>query len=119
MPYGFSDDTWLDAKEEARQAMIEAARNESLVSYGELFRLVRSITLEPHDAARVSPFLDQISVGEDEEGRGLLSVVVVHQHGDQQPGPGFFVLARSRGRVGSNEEIWIGELQAVYDEWAD
>ena len=34
--------------------------------------------------------LGDISSAEDDAGRGLLTVVVVHKSGDMKPGPGFF-----------------------------
>ena len=61
----------------------------------------------------------EISPEEDEEGRGLLTVVVVHKTGDRKPGPGFFRLARSRGRHIVDEDLfWIAELRIVYDAWS-
>ena len=63
--------------------------------------------------------LGEISSEEDEESRGLLTVVVVHKSGDGKPGTGFFRLARSRGRHILDEEwFWIEELRNVYDVWS-
>lgn len=119
MPHGFSEDDWAGAKVEGRALMISAAKGKRLISYGKLFGAVRFITLDPHDRTRVAAFLDEVSLAEDSDGRGLLSVVVVHKNGDRQPGPGFFTLARARGRVGLDEAIWINELRTVYEAWAD
>ncbi len=46
----------------------------------------------------------------------MLTAAVVGKH-DGWPGEGFFVLARSLGRRGTEEEIWTAEfqkLQGVY-----
>ena len=64
--------------------------------------------------------LGEISSEEDEEGRGLLTVVVVHKAGDMKPGSGFFTLARSRGRdIGDRQKIWVEELERVYEIWSE
>ena len=116
--HGFSDDQWIAAKDEARQAMIAVARSESLIAYSDLVRKIRTYVLEPNGAP-LAHMLGEVSSEEDEEGRGLLTVVVVHKTGDLRPGPGFFRLARSRGRHFVDEEqFWIQELRIVYDTWS-
>jgi hypothetical protein len=74
--------------------------------------------LEAHDP-RLFHLLDKISRGEDAVGRGMLTVVVVHKHGDMQPGPGFFELAKALGRDTKNiEKCWIDELRKVHAIWS-
>jgi hypothetical protein len=51
---------------------------------------------------------------EDAAGRGMLSVIVIHQGGDGRPGPGLFVLARELGRDVRDKEIfWVTEVALV------
>jgi hypothetical protein len=53
--------------------------------------------------------LGQISKAEDAEGRGMLSVIVVHKTGEKrgQPGDGFFKLAQEFGRdVRDRLQFW-------------
>ena len=117
----FAQDIWNAAKTEAREAMIEVARREGTVSYSDLARRIRPILgcgLEPHDP-RLWEMLGQISRAEDDERRGLLTVVVVHKTGDMKPGPGFFELAKCRGRDTSDiVRCWIEELNKVHDIWS-
>ena len=116
--HGFSEGQWIAAKEEARQAVIAVARSKSVIAYSDLVRKITSCILEPN-GAHLAHMLGEISSEEDEEGRGLLTVVVVHKTGDLKPGPGFFRLARSRGRhIVDEEEFWIEELHNVYDAWS-
>ena len=116
--HGFSEDQWIAAKEEARQAMITVARSKDVIAYSDLVRKITSCILEPNGTP-LAHMLGEISSEEDEEGRGLLTVVVVHKTGDMQPGPGFFRLARSRGRhVEDDEHFWIEELRNVYEVWS-
>ena len=116
--HGCSEDQWSAAKEEARQVMIAVARSKSVIAYSDLVRKITSCILEPN-GTHLAHMLGEISSEEDEEGRGLLTVVVVHKMGDMKPGPGFFRLARSRGRHIVDEELfWIEELRNVYDAWS-
>ena len=116
--HAFSEDQWIVAKEEARQVMITVARSKSMITYSDLVRKITSCILEPN-GAHLAHMLGEISSEEDEEGRGLLTVVVVHKTGDLKPGPGFFRLARSRGRhIVDEEQYWIEELRNVYDTWS-
>jgi hypothetical protein len=64
-------------------------------------------------------FLNQVSTAEYDQGRGLLTAVVVYRSGDQMPGPGFFELARSLDyRFDDETEFWLAELRRVYQAWS-
>ena len=116
--HGFVQSEWDAAKDEARQVMIGCARARQMIPYSDLVRQITRIRLQAHDA-RLSHFLGEIASEEDDKGRGLLTVVVVHKSGDMQPGPGFFELAQSRGRETSNiVECWVEELKKVFAYWA-
>jgi hypothetical protein len=117
--HGFVQSDWEAAKDEARQIMIDCARARRMIPYSDLVRQITRIRLQAHDA-RLSHFLGEIASDEDERGRGLLTVVVVHKSGDMQPGPGFFELAQSRGRDTSNiVECWVDELKKVFAYWVN
>ena len=116
--HGFPDSVWDAAKEEARNAMIRIARRGVTMSYSDLVLRIESCTLEPHDQ-RLAHMLGEISTEEDEAGRGLLTVVVVHKTGDMKPGSGFFKLAKQRGRdVSDTDRCWVEELNKVYKAWS-
>ena len=118
MPHGISQSEWDTAKDEARHLMIGRAKLRGMIPYSDLVTHIHRIRLEAHDA-RLSHFLGEIASEEDEKGRGLLTVVVVHKSGDMQPGPGFFELAQSRGRNTANIiECWVEELKKVFAYWA-
>ncbi|MGH6787880.1 MAG: hypothetical protein ACREBO_13705 [Novosphingobium sp.] len=87
------------------------------MSYTDLCDEIAAIRFDPHDS-RLPHFLGQISTEEDAAGRGMLTAVVVHKH-DGQPGPGFFVLAKSLGRaVADQERTWIEELSNLKQIYA-
>ena len=116
--HGFPESVWNAAKEEARQVMIAVARRGRVISYSDLVGKITSCHLDAH-GPHLAHMLGEISSEEDEAGRGLLTVVVVHKTGDMKPGPGFFELAQSVGRnTADGEQFWIEELRQVYEVWS-
>lgn len=119
LDHGFPQSDWDAAKDEARAMMISIARRKRTISYSELVAEIRAIKLAPHDP-RLFQFLGEIASDEDDAGRGLLTVVVVHKGGDLNPGKGFFDLARSRGKDARDETaFWASELNRVHAYWSD
>ena len=116
--HDFAEEAWEAARTEARQAMVAVAVRRRVIAYSDLVVEIRSLDLEPQ-GERLAHMLGEISTAEHEAGRGMLTVVVVHKHGDQMPGPGFFQLARSLGRdTRDRDAFWIGELEKVYRAWS-
>lgn len=116
--FGFSDEQWSDAKAEAKALLADRARMRGMIPYSDLVESLKTLQLEAHDP-RLFELLGEVSSEEDDAGRGMLSVIVVHKHGDMQPGPGFFELARSRGKDTSDIlRCWIEELHKVHGYWS-
>ncbi len=91
MPYGFPQDSWERAKEEALLVLQRRAsrRHSQTISYTELVESLTAIQINPHDP-RLTSFLEEIVVNEHTNGRPLVTVLVVHQRGDQMLGDGFY-----------------------------
>jgi hypothetical protein len=88
-----------------------------MMPYSELVTFIHSLQLDAHDP-RLFHLLGEISREEDAAGRGMLTVIVVHKHGDQRPGFGFFELAEELGRdTSDNDECWIEEFKKVCAFW--
>lgn len=116
--FGFSDEQWSDAKAEAKALLADRARVRGMIPYSDLVESLKTLQLEAHDP-RLFELLGEVSSEEDDAGRGMLSVIVVHKNGDMQPGPGFFELARSRGKDTSDIlRCWIEELHKVHGYWS-
>jgi hypothetical protein len=116
--YGYTKKDWKAARDEARQAMIEAARRGTTLFYSQLVGQIESITFTPHDF-NLFHLLGQISTCENESGRGMLSVVVVRKQ-DGLPGQGFFDLARDLGRDTSDpDRFFVAELGRVLHSWQE
>lgn len=118
--YGFDNTAWEKAKEEGKKILIDYAKRRQMVPYSIFITHIHSIALpDPHDP-RLAHFLDEISEAESKAGRGMLTALVVHKHGDYQPGPGFFELARRLGHDTEDiEKFWIQEVKRVFAAWAE
>lgn len=116
--YSYSLADWNSAKEEMRQILIERAKVRGMIPYSELAAKVQAIILQPESYA-LAAMLGEISTEEDAAGHGMLTVIVVHKHGDMQPGPGFFELAKELGRDTSDIlQCWVDELKQVHAYWS-
>ena len=115
--YGYPPEKWNAAREKLTRALWIKAAAESQMSYSDGTQILRDLVpLEPHDSV-FHQMLGQISILEDAGGKGMLSALVVHKYGDQQPGPGFFDLAAQLGRdVHDKEKCWIDEVKRLYEE---
>lgn len=107
-----------------REALIETvtgilgavAEERATITYQDLLaRLAREL---PADGPLSLPvLLREISTREHEQGRPLLSAVVVRPSG--VPGGGFFRLAGELGRTGSDRRsVWADEVSRVYEVYA-
>lgn len=115
--HGFPKDKWEAAKAEAKSLLVGYARRRQMIPYSEFVTKIRSINIEYHDP-RLFHFLGEISAEESTAGRGMLTALVVHKHGDMQPGPGFFELAQELGHDTSDIlKFWIEEVKVVFAAW--
>ena len=116
--HGHLRSDWDATKELAREILRrQAALPSPTISYSALAARLAPVRFEPDDHG-FHAMLGEISTEEDDEGHGMLSVLVVHKTGDLQPGPGFFQLAASRGRdICDPMKVWIDEFNAVTTFW--
>ncbi len=116
--FGFDDIAWEAAKAEGRDVLIRCARERRMIPYSEFIQHIHSISFDGAHDPRLRHFLGEISSAEAHAGRGMLTALVVHKHGDYQPGPGFFESARSLGHDTSDiEKFWIQEVKKVFAAW--
>jgi len=112
--YGYADTDWERAKAEARGLLVEVAGTvDGFISYSELVGKVKAISFDPRDS-RLWYLLRQISSEEDAAGRGMLTALVTHAHGDMMPGEGFFDLAKALGYDTRDElGFWLEQVAIV------
>jgi len=116
--HGFDEAAWEAAKTEAKSALAERARIRQVVAYSDFIKLVHAITFTDPQDPRLKFFLEEISIEENRCGRGMLTALVVHKHGDYMPGPGYFELAKKLGRNTKDiEKCWVDELNTIYRAW--
>lgn len=112
--FNIPQQTWDEAKTQARSAMIERAKVRGTIPYSDLVQKILAVKFVARDV-RLFHMLGEISVEEDDAGRGMLSVVVVHKSGDMQPGPGFFILGQHLGYDTKDLlKFWIEQLKKVH-----
>jgi hypothetical protein len=124
--YGFATSEWLTARGwlTRRLRRVAAERQGSTIQYGTLCEEMRRegvLTLEPHGTP-LAALLGQINVLEREEGRPLISAVVVSKD-TGQPGVGFWNLAQEMGSdIGDTPErreaFWLDALAACHAYWS-
>ena len=111
-------ENWNIAKEQARAVMIETAKMRGMITYSDLVSKITAVKFLPHDT-RLFHLLGQISVEENQAGRGMLSAVVVHKYDDMQPGEGFFVLGEHLGfNTKDVLKFWVEQLHKVHAFWS-
>lgn len=116
--HGFIASEWINAQAVAREILVGRAkrRTSQLITYTQLVGMI-PLAIEPHDY-RLSFFLDEISRKEHQEGRGFLTVLVVHAQGSSNPGAGFYAMARECGEQFDDEtEFFIRALNKVIGFW--
>ena len=114
--YGHPLKVWEEAREEARQILIQCAKDDRTITYRELVAEIRTIRLTPR-SRELGEILNQISSAEHAAGRGILSAVVVSKSRGI-PGSGFFKLAEELGEQFSDKrEFWNKERNRVVDYW--
>ncbi len=113
--FGLSDGEWEQAKRELREAIVAAARERRITHYGEIAPAVTVIHVEAFSSI-MNRLLGEIMREEYEAGRPALTAIVTRQDGDQEPGPGFYALARSLGIPFDKPYVyWSSQVQQVFD----
>lgn len=107
--------------EDLRAYLIEVAKNEDTVTYGEVAHHFGKTIKGNHDITLWSALLEEISHTENAEGRPLLSALVVRAD-DGLPGGGFYPMARAAGRYGGltpkdKVEFAVNEIKRLHEYW--
>jgi hypothetical protein len=119
MPYGFDDDEWRVAKDEAVGILSERAAQpvNFIIFYSHLCNLIQTIEFA-YDSKVFWEFLGEISTEEYLAGRGMLTAIVVLKDAEHKPGTGFLACAAELGLDVSNpDRVWNDQLNFVHDYW--
>lgn len=100
--------------------LVQAARAQQLVHYGELGKMLGLDMENPHFAAQVGKVLDRINEDESAAGRPMISAIVVSKD-TMLPGSGFFKLGQElRQTLAGEDEMGfaIRQIKRVHDYWS-
>jgi hypothetical protein len=116
--FGQTAEAWATFKAEALAHMSATAARRGMITYGDLAAQMTSVAVQAHDQM-LWEIIGDVARDEGTAGRGLLSVVVVHKHGDMEPGKGFFELAKFFKRDTRDRTVcFVEELKTVYHYWS-
>lgn len=111
--YGFPQDAWDAAKEQARDFLIARARERGTTTYSELCEVVTAVALRPYSFAMMG-FLNEICAAEDER-HGIMLASLVTRRDTGMPGDGYFNFATGLGRdTLDREAFWRHEVERIY-----
>lgn len=115
MSNGMSDAEKRFKQERVTEILIDIARNnEDPIIYS---KLAEKIGLH-HRSPKMSEILEEVSNSEYNEGRGLLTALVVRKN-IGLPSAAFFHLARSYGETFSDERVfWEDAVEKVRNIWS-
>jgi hypothetical protein len=112
--FGLTDDQWVAAVNEVREAILEAAYERRMTWYGEVASSVTCIRLDPYSAL-MNHLLGAVFEEEAEHKRPALTSIVTHKYGDKEPGAGFYDMASRLGyRFSEPYVFWAEQVQGVF-----
>ncbi len=104
--------------EQIYKRLVNVAQAGGYITYSDIAPLAGlDMTLQA-DRTEIGRILGEISTFEHNQGRPLLSVIVIHRD-NNMPGEGFFQLARDLNRYQGADDLlfFIQELQRVHQHW--
>lgn len=109
-----------DLHKSVYQELLRVARNQNVTFYSDIAPLAGLDMSLPPDRTAIGELLGTISRYEHQEGRPMLSAVVVDRQ-EHRPGPGFFSLAEELGLFepasDDREAFFVAELGRVHSRW--
>lgn len=111
---------WKNSKEYfiAYSIIINAAQHFGFCTYQEIAQAIGISTAGSYMGKIVSELIGLISQNEIEQGRPMLSSIVVGVSG--KPGDGYYEWAKELGLLQEDDDketFWKKQCQLIYDEW--
>lgn len=111
---------WMNSKEYfiTYSIMINAAQHSGLCTYQEISQAIGISTAGSYMGRIVGQLIGLVSKNEMEQGRPMLSAIVVGVSG--KPGEGFFSWAKELGLLIEGDDewaFWDSERIKIYEEW--
>jgi hypothetical protein len=117
---GYMSDKWMNTKEYfvTYSILINAAKHHGFATYQEIAQANGWPLAGSYMGKLIGEIVGLISKTEVENGRPMMSAIVVGVSG--KPGEGFFNWARELGLLigdQDEEEFWYSECEKIYEEW--
>lgn len=106
------------------EKLVRLAIDRSLATYGDVAPLIGLDMALDADREEIARRLGDIVVYEHAQGRPMLTALVVHKGGDNNPGEGFFSAAEKiRLFNGSRRDVerlifWVNQVTLVHNHWS-
>lgn len=109
---------WDGALREARRTLEIVAKKRGQITYSDLAKQITFIPFQPRDWD-LGVLIGQLS-NESLEAHGfMISSLVVHKYGDQEPGNGFFTFAQQIGlNVTDRLKFWVEHMKKAHHHWS-
>jgi hypothetical protein len=105
--------------------VVRLARSRGLAAYSDVAPLAGLDMANENDRDEIASLLGEIALHEQNEGRPMLTALVVHRGNDNNPGEGFFSIAHDFGLYdGSRDQMsrlifWSNQVADVYSHWSN
>lgn len=106
------------------EKLVELAKSKTLAAYSDVAPLIGLDMSKDQDRDEIARKLGDIVFYEHDNGRPMLTALVVHYGNDNNPGEGFFSAAEKIGLYkGSRNPIkrltfWSNQVTLVHNQWA-
>lgn len=105
--------------------LVRIATAEELTFYSLVSPLVDLSMDNGEDRDEIARLLGEIAIHEHEQGRPMLTSLVIHKGDDNNPGEGFFSIAVDIGLYsGSRDQLervtfWANQVRQVHNHWSN
>jgi len=111
--WGVPLEEWAQARREAREAIVHAARERTVVTYSGLCEAIQAATFRPYSWALMG-LIDE-ACREEDEVHGVTTATLVVRKDSGRPGEGYFIWAERSGLdVSDREAFWSAEAERVW-----
>jgi len=103
--------------------LVQLAKNRKLAAYSEIAPLIGLDMSKEVDRNEIARRLGDIVFYEHEQGRPMLTALVVHLGNDNNPGEGFFSAAEKIGQFKASRNpikrltFWSNQVTLVHNHW--
>jgi hypothetical protein len=103
--------------------LVDLAKTDDLAAYSNVAPLIGLDMANDADRDEIAIKLGEIARFEHAHGRPMLTSLIVHYGNDNNPGEGYFAIAKELGLYsGSRDSIkrltfWANQVRLVYNHW--